>query len=188
MPRVLEAQCSTQEQNWGQTTISLLKVFILYLLEKVFDLNLIKTGAAAYLSFAQSLQSGTMYGTWQCYCIKERRTLAFYKTLSPIFVIAVYILSSKKKVHMNSLASLKQLCVSPFLKKSWRTLFSMFYWLAYNLLGNCRKRTNKWSSCNLAQFENFFSFVTSNTCCHEPTITKAIQTSKAFNVFLTYLF
>lgn len=156
MPRVLEAQCSTQEQNWGQTTISLLKVFILYLLEKDFDLNLIKTGAAAYLSLAQSLQSGTMYGTWQCYCIKERRTLAFYKTLSPIFVIAVYILSSKKKVHMNSLASLKQLCVSPFLKKSWRTLLSMFYWLACNLLGNCRKRTNKWSSCNLAQFENFF--------------------------------
>lgn len=146
MLEVLEAQCSTLEQNWGRTTISLLKDFLLYLLEKAFDLNLIKTGAAAYLSLAQCLDSGTMYGTWQCYCIKERRTLAFYKTVSPISVTAVYILSSKEKVHVNSLASLKQLCVSSFLKKSWRTPFSMFYRLACNLLGNCRKWTNKWSS------------------------------------------
>lgn len=144
MLEVLEAQCSTLEQNWRWTTVSLLKFSFCAFWKRL--LKLIKTGAAAYLSHALSLKVEHNIWNKAVLLYQRMKNVSILKdSISHLCNCSLHIFF-QEKVHVNSLASLKQLCISSFLEKSWRTLFSIFYWLACNLLGNCRKWTDRSSS------------------------------------------
>ena len=196
MLEVLEAQCSTLEQNWRWTTVSLLKFSFCAFWKRLLIWSWLKL--ELQLTFHMLCPLKVEHNIWNNAVLLYQRmknVSILEDSISHLCNCSLHIFF-QEKVHVNSLASLKQLCISSFLEKSWRTLFSIFYWLACNLLGNCRKWTDRSSShtiwLNILVY--VFVFIISNTCPLGPTITKsvkrnrAIQTSNALNTFLTYLF
>lgn len=96
----------------------IIKVFLLCLLEKAFDLKLIKTGAAAYLSHALSLKVEHNIWNKAVLLYQRMKNVSILKdSISHLCNCSLHIFF-QEKVHVNSLASLKQLCISSFLEKS----------------------------------------------------------------------
>lgn len=193
---VLEIQCSTLEQNWRWTTVSLLQVSFCAFWKKLFIWSQLKL--ELWLTFHMLSPLKAEHNIWNntaLSCQRMKNVSTLKDSISHLCNGSLYIFF-QGKVHVNSLASLKQLCVSSLLEKPRRTLFSIFYWLACNLLGNCRKWTDRSSShkiwLNILVY--IFFFMTWNTRPLGPTITKnvnhncVIQTSKALNMLLTHLF